>query len=125
MEITVSQAQARVTVTILQPSGEIDSSNYQEFSDAAREALEGGGAQYLLLNLGEVTYISSAGLRAINEIFLMFRKKYPNEVSNTHEKSHRLKLLNPQVRVAEALSISGVDSFLETYNNLQGALASY
>lgn len=125
MEITVSQAQARVTVTILQPSGEIDSSNYQEFSDATREAIEGGSAQHVLLDLGEVTYISSAGLRAINEIFLMFRKKYPNEVSNTQEKSHRLKLLSPQERVREVLSISGVDSFLESYNNLQDALASY
>lgn len=124
MEIIVSQTQARVPVAVLQLSGEVDSSNYQEFSDAAREAVE-GGAQYLLLDMSAVTYISSAGLRAINEIFLMFRKKYPNEVSNPQQKSQRLKLFNPQQRVAQTLSISGVDSFLETHTDLQSALASY
>ena len=124
MEITISQKQARVPVTIIQLTEELDSSNYQEFSDAARQAVE-GGAQYLLLDLGEVTYVSSAGLRAINEIFLMFRKKYPDEVSNTQEKSQRLKLLRPQERVAQVLDISGVDNFLQTFNHLQDALASY
>jgi len=124
MEITVSQRQARVTITVLQPRGEIDSTNYEEFSDAAREAIE-SGAQYLLLDLDEVTYMSSAGLRAINEIFLMFRKKYPDEVSSTEEKSRRLKLLRPQERVAQVLAISGVDSFLQAYGDLQDALASF
>lgn len=124
MEITVTQVQARIPITIIQFVGEIDSSNYQEFSDAAREAIE-GGAQYLLLDLSELTYISSAGLRAINEIFLMFRKKYPNEVSAPNTKSQRIKLLRPQQNVAQVLAISGVDTFLESFNDLQDALTSF
>ena len=125
MEISTSQAQARVPVTILRISGVVDSSNYSEFSDVAREAIEVGGAEYLILDLSAVSYMSSAGLRSINEIFLLFRKKHPNEVSNATEKSRRLKLLGPQEMVAQTLSMSGVDTFLETHRDLQSALASF
>ena len=36
MEITVAQAQSRVPVTVLQPHGELDASNYHELIAKAR-----------------------------------------------------------------------------------------
>ena len=49
---------------ILAPAGRIDSSNARQFEEAVVKALEGGPNQ-VLLDLGQLAYISSAGLRVI------------------------------------------------------------
>jgi anti-anti-sigma factor len=121
MEITISQKTARVSVTVVQVQGMVDSSTYQEFTSAARTAIE-AGAQYLLVDLTQCEYMSSAGIRSLNEIFLLFRKKYPDEKS---PRSQHLKLYNPSDNLREVLAISGVDTFFEIHTNLETAIASF
>lgn len=122
MDITTSKMQGRVAVTVLHVRGEVDSSTYQEFSAAMRAAIE-GGAEGLLLDLAEVKFISSAGIRSLNEISLYLRRKFPQEGQSP--RSNHLKLLNPQDRVFDVLKISGVDAFFETHANLEKAVASF
>jgi anti-anti-sigma factor len=122
MDITTSKVQARVAVTILNIRGEVDSSTYQEFSSAMRQAIEGGD-EYLLLDLSQVTFLSSAGIRSLNEVSLFLRKRYPQEVQGS--RSNHLKLLNPTDRVFDVLKMSGADMFFETYTNLEKAVASF
>lgn len=121
MEITISQNQARVPVTVLQVQGTVDSSNYHDLIAASwKAALEGTG--YLLIDLSECDYMSSAGIRALNEIFRAFRGRHSEEKS---ARSERVKLLNPSDRLREIFTISGVDAFFEIHTNLQTALASF
>lgn len=113
MDITTSKMQGRVAVTILQVRGQVDSSTYQDFS----------AAEGLLLDLAQVDYMSSAGIRSLNKISLLLRKKFPQERQSP--RSSHLKLLNPQDRVFDVLKLSGVDAFFETHINLEKAVASF
>lgn len=121
MQITISQKNARVPVTVMQVQGKVDSATYQEFTTAARKAIL-DGAQYLLVDLSACEYMSSAGIRSLNEIFLLFRKNFPDE-QNT--RSQHMKLFNPTDKVREVFSISGVDAFFEIHDNFETAAASF
>lgn len=112
--------QGRVPVTVLRVQGAVDSSTFQGFTAAMRNAIE-GGAEYLLLDLAGVPFVSSAGIRSLNEIALLLHKKFADQ----EKRSSRLKLLNPAERVLETLKISGVDAVFEIHANLENAVASF
>jgi anti-anti-sigma factor len=124
MEITTSQLQGRVPVTVFHIQGVVDSSTYQEFTENMRKAVE-GGAEYLLLDLADVPFMSSAGIRSLNETSLYLRKKFPQDMAGKDTRSKHLKLLNPRGRVQDVLKMSGVGMFFETYSNLEKAVASF
>lgn len=124
MEITTSQMQGRVPVTVLQVSGTVDSSTFQDFTNAMRSAID-DGAKYLLIDISGVPFMSSAGIRSLNEIALLLRKKFPQEKVGWTPKSTRLKILKPSARVEDVLKISGVDSTLEIFDELEKAIASF
>ncbi len=54
-------------VQVLAPQGRLDSNNSDELALQARELI-GRGARRLLLDLKDLYYISSAGLRAVLEM---------------------------------------------------------
>lgn len=132
MDITLSQEQARVPVTVVHLSGDIDSASYQQFERKAKEALA-AGAGYMLVDLTKVPYLSSAGLRALNEIFHQLRAQSKDVseaemrqgISAGTYKSPNLKLLNPPAGVLEVLKTAGYDMFLEIHTDLKKALASF
>ena len=64
MEITVSKQQGRVLVTVLQPHGDVDASNYAELIKKTRELFNGGDKDFLV-DLSDVPFMSSAGLVAL------------------------------------------------------------
>ncbi|MBE7555101.1 MAG: STAS domain-containing protein [Anaerolineales bacterium] len=133
LQISVSQEQGRVPVTVLRIEGDvIDANSYQKLEAQARAAME-AGARDLLLDLTKMKYISSAGLRAIHTIFLLLRGDTPGESDETMKKglmdgsfkSPHLKLLNPSPAVTETLRAMGFDMFLEVHRNLKDAIASF
>jgi hypothetical protein len=58
MNISTSQAQGNVPVTIIKLDGQLDGQNYQELITKAQE-LYSAGARDFLLDLSDLTYISS------------------------------------------------------------------
>lgn len=136
MNVTVSQVQGRVPVTILHVHGELDASNYRDLIAAAEEAIR-GGAQDVLLDLGDTPYMSSSGLVALQSIAAMLRGEAAPDLDagwaafralerdrETGLQSH-FKLLNPQPRVVRVLEIVGLLRFLEVYTDLDEAVASF
>jgi anti-anti-sigma factor len=131
MQITVSQEQGRIPVTVVHVSGEIDASTADEFESAALQAVD-GGASALLLDLSGTRYISSAGLRALNGIFLALRDRSGESAESVGRglrdgsyRSPHLKLLNPSPEVMRVLSTAGFDMFLDSYTDLRTAVASF
>ena len=130
MQITVSQKQARVPVTVLRLNGDLTSE--AQLQSEAKKAYE-AGVRYILLDLKEVPYMSSAGLRAIHGIFMMLRSDMPAEsdqamkagISAGTFTSPHLKLLNPSKHVHEVLKTAGYDMFLEIHQDYKRALASF
>lgn len=122
LQIAVSQEQGRVLVTVLSANGEIGAHNYQQLQDQANEAIA-TGASDLLLNLTHVTYMSSAGLRAVHAIYKKLEGQ-PEMVGNVPKAAH-FKLLNPPEVVLKVIKALGFDMFLEIYTDLAEAVASF
>jgi anti-anti-sigma factor len=132
MDIEILHEQGKQPVTVFRIRGEVNITTYEQLEQQAREA-HAAGTRDLLLDLTDVTYISSAGIRALNNIFKLLRGDSPQEsdeamrkgLSDGTFKSPHLKLLNPSSRVLDVLSIAGVDMFLEVHRNYKDALASF
>jgi anti-anti-sigma factor len=133
LQITVSQQQGRVPVTVFHLEGDvIDANSYEQLEAQARAVYE-AGMRNLLLDLTKVKYISSAGLRALHSIFMLLRTNTPGESDESMKKglmdgtfkSPHLKLLNPSPAVLETLRVMGFDMFLEVHRNLKDAIASF
>ena len=76
MEITISTRQGAVPVTIVQPHGDLDASNYRELVDKV-ESLIKGGAKDFLIDLSDVPFMSSAGLVALHSVAITLRGDKP------------------------------------------------
>lgn len=129
--ITSVQAQAKIPVMVLQIQGDIDVTTAQKLEDYAGEA-HARGAQDILLDLSEVSFISSAGLRAIHRTYQMLRQESdesPEEVKQgildgTYKSPH-LKLLCPKPDVQRSLKTAGFDMYIEMFEDRPTALASF
>lgn len=120
MNITVGQEQGNTLVTVLKVEGDIDASTYKDLQDKATELVEAGTAN-ILLDLGQVEYMGSAGFRAIHAIANMLN----TEQKQGMYKSEHIKLLNPKGEVARVIKTLGFDSFLEIYQDRATAIASF
>jgi anti-anti-sigma factor len=136
MEITVSQEQGRVTVGVIKAAGQLDGNTYTRLIDKAREVYE-GGTRDLLLDLSELTYISSAGLVSLHTIALMTRGEAtpdPEQGWSTLKSmdktrdggmQKRVKLLNPRPEVLNVLEMVGFKDFFEIFADKQKAVESF
>ncbi len=132
MEIKVSTENRRVKVTVMEVTGNIDSAAQMKFEAKAEELIQ-GGARHILIDLTNVPYMSSAGLRALNAIFNKLRavngdideKELRRRINEGTYKSPHLKLLNLSEATRTGFETAGFDMFLETFNDYQKALASF
>jgi anti-anti-sigma regulatory factor len=138
MNITAEQKEARVPVTILRLQGDLDGSNYLDLVAKAKDCYK-DGSKNLLLDLGGVPYMSSAGLVALHSSVQLFRGEQPPDPNAGWSalKSVALdkpeggtaqslvKLLNPQPRVSRTLEMSGMNAFFEVYTDEGTAVASF
>jgi anti-anti-sigma regulatory factor len=128
MEITIEQVEARVPVSIIRLKGKLNETN--NLLTATQQAYS-AGARYFLIDLADVPYVSSAGLRALHEIFEMVRDQSmsSHEISQAIRKgsytSQNLKLLKASRMVVDVLKMTGFDMFIEIYDDLKKALASF
>lgn len=135
MNMEVETVKGKVAVTILRPHGRIDGSNYQDLVDQTSKQAA-AGHRYFLLDLKDVSFLSSAGLVALHSIVLILRGEKPTtgqdgwDALNTIErdtsgKQANLKLLSPQPKVANTLQMSGMDRFFDIFDDEAAALASF
>ena len=128
LNITASQIQGDVPVTILHLSGHLHGNTEPELLDRARQAKE-DGSEYLLLDLSGVEVLTSAGLRAIHNIFKLFTPQVDRAVIKQHGeepyKSPYLKLVCPNPDVYYVLNIAGFLQNILIYNDLDEAASSF
>ena len=136
MNLAVEHAQGKVPVTILAPEGDVDGSNYQTLIAKAQE-LHASGTRYLLLDLQQVPYMSSAGIIALHSISKLLEGEALPDLEGGWEAIHdvereqpatthaQLKLLNPQPRVDRLLDMSGLAQVFEVYRDRAAAVQSF
>jgi anti-anti-sigma factor len=134
MEIKVFTENGRVPVTVMHVDGNIDSSTYEAFKAKADELIN-NGATYILVDLTHVKFVSSAGLRALHNIFTDLRARHPElnpseadvkqGIAAGTYKSPQLKILNLSPDARTAFELSGFDMFIETFTDMPTAVASF
>ncbi len=132
MELKIVTEKARVPVTLVHVDGDIDSASYEAFLAGVEQAID-AGARYILIDLSNVPFVSSAGLRAFNIIFNRLRQLTP-DVSDeemrkginagTYQSPH-LKLLNPSRATETTLESSGFSMFIQSFRDPHKALAAF
>jgi anti-sigma B factor antagonist len=132
LEITSTTENARVPVTIINLKGEVDSSNHQVFQTEG-EALINQGARYLLINLKEVSYMSSAGLRVIHTLFNKLREVHKDVNDDELRKKMRagaykssyIKVVDLSSALRELFVLSGFDTYIEPFDDISSAIKSF
>ncbi len=132
MEIKISVENGKVPVTVIVATGNIDTNTFEVFMTKAQEVLD-GGARHIIVDLTNVPYMSSAGLRALNTIFSQLRVLNTNmteeevlqAINEGVYKSPYLKILNLSPQSKVAFETAGFDMFLETYTDLKTAIGSF
>ena len=109
MEITATQDNE---CTILALSGRMDATTTVEFDNAAQAVLKEGHT-HILLDMKDLVYISSAGLRSLLNLAKMAKAE-----------QGRLCFCGLQPMVAEVFRISGFDRMLSVHADLEAGLAA-
>ncbi|HEY2980005.1 MAG TPA: STAS domain-containing protein [Anaerolineales bacterium] len=134
MEIQVSTESGRVPITVMHVDGNLDSATYDLFQANADELIR-GGARYILVNLAHAPFVSSAGLRALNHVYKELSAIHPDSNLSEEElkkgiragtyKSPHLKLANLSKETKMVFKTSGFDMYIEIYDDLRTAIASF
>lgn len=136
MNISVSQAQGKVPVTVVKLDGQLDGQNFQELITKAQELYK-AGARDFLLDLSDLSYISSAGLVALHSVALMARGEVLPDLeggwsayrsmgrSSEAGVQEHVKLLNPRSEIMSVLDMVGFSSVFAIYTDREEAVNSF
>jgi anti-anti-sigma regulatory factor len=128
LTITTSQIQGNVPVTILHLSGHLHGNTEGQLLDYARQAQE-DGSKYLLLDLSGLEVLTSAGLRAIHNIFNLFTPRSDHDLIRQHGdepyKSPYVKLVCPNPNIYYVLNITGFLQNLLIFSAMEDATNSF
>ena len=134
MEMTTTQKPGAVAV--LQLMGKLDGSNYQELISEAQKLYD-AGMRDIVLDLSQLTYMSSAGISALHRVALIFRGEKQAAMEEGWASYHAMsrdrdsglqkhvKLLNPVERVQRALDLVGFTTLFEIHTDAEMAVASF
>lgn len=112
------QRQGKDPVTVISLRGWVDAQSEGKVVSAAQEAYS-QGARHIVVNLEDVNTLTSAGIRALQKIYLQF-----NPTEHTVH-SGRMKLCNAPPQVYHVLSLTGFLQSAPMYETLQTAVDSF
>jgi len=128
MAIKLEQANNDIRLAIINIQGSLNASNYKELINVARIA-KNEGAQYLYIDISEMTALSSSGFFALYSVALLMNGKEPpnpeygwsayHAISRDrgNGKQENVRLLNPPQAVDRSLEITGMKDFFEILTN--------
>lgn len=121
MKVDVSTMQGKKPVTIVTITGQVDANNAKGLEEKVIEACKNTSA--LLFDMGGVTYMSSAGYRAIHKGYKLL---HPGADPQLGGLSDRLKMLNPPDGVRRVMKTLGFDTYIPMVSgDLRGAVDSF
>jgi anti-anti-sigma regulatory factor len=138
MEIILSKEHGAVPVSVMKLRGALDSSTYEQFITEA-QALFDSGARDLLIDMAELTFLSSAGIAALHRVSRVFRGEKrsvsdeswaamrvvnsPHDTGFTFQK--HIKLLNPNEAIQDVLDTVGFQAYFQIFTDQQKAIESF
>ena len=136
MEIIISQNQDNPHVSIMQLRGDLDGGSYEYFIVEAQKLYD-NGIRNLILDMRELSFLSSAGIAGLHRIARVFRgedrsnmeegwaalRAMGNDRDNGVQK--HIKLLNPSEKIQDVLDTVGFKAFFEIFTEIHPAMASF
>lgn len=110
LDIRVSEQQQ---VTLVEVNGRVDSMNAGELGTSLSSAIDDGNT-HIVLDLAQVSYMSSAGLRELVSAFKKVRRINGD-----------LRIAQPSARVQEVLEMAGLDTIFQIFPTRTDAVGSY
>jgi anti-anti-sigma factor len=110
VEITIQKYKRVAVITV---TGRVDSATASEFENRVNEVIE-DGQHNLVLDLSQVEFLSSAGLR----VLVTTRKTLQAAGGD-------IVLAQPSDRVVETLDTAGLDVLFERYDTREAAVAAF
>ena len=137
MQTTVERIEGSVPITVMSLAGELDASNYLRLVDDVRPLYE-GGVRNLLLDLTDLTFISSSGLVSLYSIERVMQGQEPpdpeygwgamHEVGRAVEDGDvqtAVQLCGLQQPVAEVIERTGLDRLFRIHPDRATAVAAF
>ena len=128
LNINVTQSKGNVPVTVMHLKGHLHGETEGLLLERARQSIQ-EGSKHILLDLSGVEILTSAGLRAIHNIFNLLTPKGDVEVIRQHRdepyKSPYFKLLCPNPQIYYVLNIAGFLQNIPIYNDMEEAVQSF
>ncbi|MFN8381638.1 MAG: STAS domain-containing protein [Anaerolineales bacterium] len=134
MDMKISSENERVQVTLIHIDGNLDAGSYREFQEKTQYLIK-DGARYILIDLEHSPFVSSAGFRAIHQLFKDLNAVHDESniseedmkqgISAGSYKSPYLKLVNLSADTKAVFKTTGFDMYLECHDDLKTALASF
>lgn len=112
--VQISQAEGRVPVTIFRLQDRVNLGNFTELEEAAKDSYN-NGTRDMVMDLSQTVSLTSIGIRAIVIIHKLL----------SSDGGKHLKIANPMPYIREMLDISGVTQYIEIYNTVDDAVASF
>ena len=136
MKITVVQYQGRVQVALLRLAGKLDGASYLDLITKAKQ-LYAGGTRHMIIDLAQISHLSSAGMLAIHQITLLLRGETPPDpemgwgafraMADDLESGiqPRIKLLAPPPQARQVLERAGLTALIEIVADLDATIAAF
>lgn len=136
MNISISQVQGKVPVTVVKLDGQLDGQTYQDLINKARDAYKAGWRDFLV-DMSDLSYISSAGLVALHSMALLLKgEELPDTESGWSAyrsmgrskeagMQEHMKLLNPRAEVQSVLDMVGFSTVFEVFADFDKAVNSF
>lgn len=136
MNITVVQYQGRVQVALLRLAGKLDGSSYLDLIAKAKK-LYAGGTRHMIIDLAQISHLSSAGILAIHQVAVLLRGETPPDpeagwaafraLADDLESGiqPRIKLLAPAPQARQVLERAGLTALIEIVADLDTTIAAF
>jgi anti-sigma B factor antagonist len=99
--------------SVVSVSGRVDSNTAPTFEDALKKVID-GGQHNVILELGEVEFMSSAGLRGM-----------VSSLKACKSGGGSLVIATPSSRVVEVLQLAGLTSLFAVFDDVTAAVGSF
>ncbi|HSB01489.1 MAG TPA: STAS domain-containing protein [Anaerolineales bacterium] len=112
--VNITQAQGRVPVTVFHLQDRVNLGNFAELEETTKEAYN-NGMRDLVMDLSRAVSLTSIGIRAIVIIHKMLLT----------DGGKHFKIATPTAHIREVLDVAGVTEYIEVYNTVEEAVASF
>ena len=113
--VEISQVNGHVPVTIFRLRERIHLENFSEFEQLAKDAYE-AGTRNLVIDLEHSNSLTSIGLRALVVI---------HKIMTKDDNTNRLRVAGATTMIHEIMQVTGVTEFIDIYDTVDEAVASF